>query len=89
MYFKWLPVGTFGSFIFLLKTVWNKDMLDRNCFSALLQNMPLERSKETKSDWNKISHIDVNLLHENTGDVLFTVGKLSVLMLVSYPLNAE
>jgi hypothetical protein len=28
-------------------------------------------------------------LHENTGDVLFTVGKLNVLMLVSYPQNAE
>jgi len=24
----------------------------------------------------KVSHIDVNLLQENTGDVLFTVGKL-------------
>jgi hypothetical protein len=28
-------------------------------------------------------------LHENTGDVIVTDGKLSVLMLASYPLNAE
>jgi hypothetical protein len=28
-------------------------------------------------------------LHENTDDILFTVGKLSVLLLVSYPQNAE
>jgi len=28
-------------------------------------------------------------LHENTGDVLFTVGKLIVFMLVSYPQNTE
>lgn len=82
-----------GKHIWLLYFPAQNSMKQRDAWSslipALLWNMPLERSKKIRRDWNKIGHIDVNLLHENTGDVLVTAGKLSVLMLVSYPQNTE
>jgi hypothetical protein len=35
---------------FLIKVAYNKEMFYRHCFSTLLQNMSLEKSRKTRKD---------------------------------------